>query len=120
MRGSASSQSPDSNGFVTGLCQLLEDGCRGFEVRQDFGRISVEESLWNHVRTMLEEFRAPNQSLGVKMQIPALLDFNAGICVFDAFIADGQRWLPISEGKSPIATVEFSPGLKPAPQKIPA
>jgi hypothetical protein len=47
---------------------LLEHGRRQFEIRQEnLGRIS------------LEKFGSPNQPLGYKIQIPALLDFNAGI-----------------------------------------
>jgi hypothetical protein len=68
VEGSTPSQGPDANGFVTGRFgrQSLEHQRRQFEVRHE----------------TLEEFSSPNRSLGYKIQIPALPDFNAGICLF--------------------------------------
>jgi hypothetical protein len=75
VEGSVPCQGPDANGIVTGRfgCLLLEHGRKQFEVRQE-----------NLGRILLEEFRSPNRRLGYKIQILALLDFNAGI-LFECF-----------------------------------
>jgi hypothetical protein len=70
---SAPSQGPVASDFVTGRFgrSSLEHDRRQFERRQG-----------NLVRISLEEFDSPNRSLDCKIQIPELLDFNAGICYF--------------------------------------
>jgi hypothetical protein len=127
MEGSTPSQGPHTKGIATGRFgrQSLERTRREFEVRREnFGRISPEE------------FRSPNQSLGHKMQIPALLDFNAGICCYFYAIFEGtdtflrhqkepahRRWPNSGCGifaPLPKFDPESYPGLKPVLQKIPA